>query len=635
MTLNAMQRRDRHHTGELFFAAALFLASAGFVLWQNFHLTVLWDLSYILENATRISLGQRPYRDFPFPYAPLTFFAQAAIIRLFGRVVWHHQLYSAFAGGLGTLLTWSLLRRVFSVSTGPWRWIGLALAAPLVFLGTNSIFPHPFYDSDSTVFILFWLWLWLRCEEREFPRGLSFLCGVLMVVPLFIKQNTGLAFFASAAVCVAWMLLCGIRRAWLLVAGAAVGLAGSVALIQFFFGLGNYLHWTIGFAASRRLPGVATMLGVYQDSSLLWPAASFAAGIILWMGSQRLARSASPDNTESRPHEIKKWIAGSPARWIAAALLLYPFAASVAALFLEDNDSDRIEALLRLWPIVLVTALLFALARIVGDTRHHRAPSVLAVMPFILLGTIHGAFLSQQLWGSTYALWPMFVLLLAGVLAALFGNQASTPSPIDPAPSSFTSAPLAVLTAIIALLLTANGAYYALCHERLDYVALDSTTGNSASESSASGNSDSANSAAKDSAASPDDSLHHSHQPALRGLAMRGPWLGDFDELAGYAARNIPAGDAILEVPGEDLFYFATGRTPQFPVILMDNTVNPYSAAELATLARQKNVRWVIVKRRLQLQEQPISFHAKLIELLSADFHREEQLADYDIYRRR
>jgi hypothetical protein len=187
------------------------------------------------------------------------------------------------------------------------------------------------------------------------------------------------------------------------------------------------------------------------------------------------------------------------------------------------------------------------------------------------------------------------------VLAALFGREEA---------ASNRPAPMTVLTAIIALLLTANGAYYALCHERLDYVALDS-------------------------ASDADDPLHHSHLPALHGLAMRGPWLGDFDELVGYAARNIPTGDAILEIPGEDLFYFATGRTPQFPVILMDNTVNPYSAAELAHLAREKNVRWVIVKRRLQLQEEPIRFRAQLIELLSADFHREEQLADYDIYRRR
>ena len=59
------------------------------------HVTVLWDLSYILENATRISLGQIPYRDFPFPYAPLTFLLQAIIIRLCGRVVLQHYLYAS------------------------------------------------------------------------------------------------------------------------------------------------------------------------------------------------------------------------------------------------------------------------------------------------------------------------------------------------------------------------------------------------------------------------------------------------------------------------------------------------------------------------------------------------------------
>src|SRR5436309_2110793 len=53
---------------------SLFAATAGIVIWQSSRLAVLWDLSYVLENASRISLGDMPYRDFPFPYAPLTFF---------------------------------------------------------------------------------------------------------------------------------------------------------------------------------------------------------------------------------------------------------------------------------------------------------------------------------------------------------------------------------------------------------------------------------------------------------------------------------------------------------------------------------------------------------------------------------
>jgi hypothetical protein len=44
-------------------AAVLFLATAGVILWQNAHVAVLFDLSYILNTAERIALGQTfPWR---------------------------------------------------------------------------------------------------------------------------------------------------------------------------------------------------------------------------------------------------------------------------------------------------------------------------------------------------------------------------------------------------------------------------------------------------------------------------------------------------------------------------------------------------------------------------------------------
>src|ERR1700690_1727161 len=76
-------------------ALFLFFSTAGVVLWQNSRLAILWDLSYVLENSYRISLGDVPYRDFPFPYAPLTFLTQSALIKLSGRVYFHHALYCA------------------------------------------------------------------------------------------------------------------------------------------------------------------------------------------------------------------------------------------------------------------------------------------------------------------------------------------------------------------------------------------------------------------------------------------------------------------------------------------------------------------------------------------------------------
>jgi len=574
MIFETMRCRDRNHKFVgILSALFLFAAPAAFVLWQNMHLTVLWDLSYILENATRISLGQHPYRDFPFPYAPLTFLGQAAIIKVFGRAVFHHYLYAALTAGLGSLLTWRILLRVLEGSRLPVRIVAFLLCMPLIFLGISSIFPHPFYDFDCTLFMLLCVWLLLRLERSNFPPLGTFICGALLAVPLFIKQNTGLAFLAIAAVCIVWLGVSERRAAALLLAGAATGMALALGLIQYTVGLANYLHWTIQFAASRRLPGLATMVGVYRDDALIWPAMAVGVGLAFFL--------------------VPRFTQQLSFRWAGAVLLSLPFLTALAALYFQDNASDRVEALLRLWPVLLVASAVLALWRL------REGATVQSLLPLILIGSIHGAFLSQQLWGSTYALWPLLVILIASMLAGLAPREISGGAegevPVDP---------LKAFAAIACVALLITGGYYALSHERLDYADLAG------------------------------DTLERSHIPALRGLGMRGSWLPDFEELVAYSEREIPRGDAIMEIPGEDLFYFTTGRTPQFPVILMDNTVNPYSAAELANLARQRNVRWLIVKRGLQLQEQPLAFRPQLVELLSRDFSLAESLNDYDIYRR-
>jgi hypothetical protein len=585
----------------------LFFATAAFVLWQNTHLTVLWDLSYILENATRIADGQLPYRDFPFPYAPLTFAVQAAIIRVFGRVIIHHYIYAAGTAALGTVLTWRILLRLLPASRLPVSLTAFLLTIPLIFLGTGSIFPFPFYDSDCTVFVLFCAWLLLRMESQNYSPRASFFTGILLAVPTFIKQNTGLAFLLSTTLCIAWLAL---RRqsslafgkrssAAPLLAGAAFGLAAALAIIHFTVGLANYIHWTIQFAASRRLPALDTMLSTYQDPALRWSFAVIAAGLAIFILASHInASRVIPTSTSALQSLL---------RWLAATLLSLPFLWAVAQLFLQQDDSDRVEALLHLWPLLVVASLVFALWQL------PRAQSIAQLLPLTFLAVIHGAFLSQQLWGSTYALWPLLMVLIASILIAMAPRDvprqpATSAQPQDaksPLPLAAPSiASLVALTAVISSTLLIAGGFYAVSHERLSYVDLLG------------------------------DSLVHSQLPALRGLAMRGSYLPDFEELIDYSNREIPRTDAILMLPGEDLFYFTTGRLPQFPVVMLDNTVNPYSATELAHLARTHNVQWLIIKRNLQLQEEPIAFRPQLIELLSHDFTRIESLNNYDIYRR-
>src|SRR5690349_6952962 len=180
--------------------AFLFFATAGIVVWQNLRLGVLWDLSYILETACRISLGDVPYRDFPLPFAPLTFLVQSALIKLTGRVYFHHVIYAAAAGGAATLLTWRILLHLLDEEVASARLVAFLLSAPLIFLGVYSVFPHPFYDCDCTLAILVAIFLLLRMERKNFPPLRAFLTGAAVVIPIFVKQNAGLAFVTATVI---------------------------------------------------------------------------------------------------------------------------------------------------------------------------------------------------------------------------------------------------------------------------------------------------------------------------------------------------------------------------------------------------------------------------------------------------
>lgn len=553
-------------------AVFLFYGTAAVVLWQNSRLAVLWDLSYILENSWRISLGQLPYRDFPFPYPPLTFLAQSWVIKLTGRVFFHHVLYCAIVGGLGTLLAWRILIQLLRRVVSAYRLAAFFLAAPLMVLGIYCVFPHPFYDPDCTFAILCCVLLLMHLERREFPPMRAFLVGIVCVVPLFVKQNTGLAFLASAALAA---IILAARDAWRqrglpgcawLLAGMAAGLAAAALILHFTVGMKNYWHWTMQFAAARRLPSLAEMFAPYRNPLLLVWFGAFAAGVFL------LAHNRS---------------GGRVVSWLAVSLMAAPFAWAVLYLLVEDDPSERAERLLALWPVVLVVSLALALWGL------WRGLNFARLLPFILIATVQGAFLSQQLWGSTYALWPLLMILLAAVLTELF-----TLAP------ERSSREIEWLAGAMALTIFISGGFYVASHERLNYA--DISTG----------------------------AIARSTLPALAGLSMRGPWIPQFEELVRFTDRDVPRDQGLLMIPGEDLFYYATGRRPRFPVLMFDHTINPYSPEEILEISRRQNICWLVVKKNLQLGSEPVEDKAHLLDLLRGDFVPVQSLANYDIYKK-
>ena len=577
-------------------ALCLFFTTAVVVLWQNSRLAVLWDLSYVLENSYRISLGDIPYRDFPFPYPPLTFLIQAAIIKIAGRIFWHHIAYCASMSGLATLLTWRILLNLLREAVTHARLVAFLLSLPLIVLGIYCVYPHPFYDPDCTFAILLSVFLLQRLERKSTsPR--AFLTGAALVLPLFVKQNTGLAFLVTAAL--AFVALMSIevwrrrsaRKHVLVLGGAIAGLALALLLIQFTAGLKNYWHWTIQFAAARRTPAIAEMLAIYHDKILLLWIVIFAIGTILLWFSRRGNRALA---------------------LLSGLVMSVPFAWPTIYLLRDPDASERADRLLALWPVLLILSFVAAAMAI------RRRTGVSLVLPFILLGAIHGAFMSQQLWGSTYAIWPLFMILVASTIAGLSFVRSLASIRLDaglvPQSIGRTSPPSKRLAdqrswatipmiAVIVLSLLISGGFYDWSHERLDYANLD------------------------------DGELRRSMLPQLKGLSVRGDWIPNFEELVRYTEREIPRDEGILIIPGEDLFYYSTGRRPRFPVSLFDRTVNPYSPDQILKLCRERNIRWLIVKQDLQDEDDAVDQEKdRITEVLEQNFEQAESLKNYEIY---
>ncbi len=335
-----------------------------------------------------------------------------------------------------------------------------------------------------------------------------------------------------------------LERRWRSAAGVVLGVGLLAAMIAAICGLEPYLRWTVRFAAERRLPTMVQQFAIYDDATLWWWLALGVAALFV-----------------------------RRARWLIAI----PWIWSEWRLFVTDDPIEHELNFLRAWPLLIVLALIVA-------------AKTSTTFPLLIVAAIHGAFLSQSTWGSTYGIWPLFVLLLAIVWRELEAPPLSVHSTVP--------------AVVIALVTLHHGWLYVANHERLTYAKVA------------------------------EGEAHRSTLPALRGLVLRGPWLPDFEELVAWTDRNIPRGDAILAMPGEDLFYFATGRRPRIPVLMFDHTVNPYAPREIASLAVARDVRWVIVKKRLQLNGTPMPELGTTLAFLRPGFEVAAELRNYTIYRR-
>ena len=407
-----------------------------------------------------------------------------------------------------------------------------------------------------------------------FPVVRTILLGSLFVLPLFFKQNIGLAFLGSTGMALLFLIASAlwrktsVRSYLLLIAGIAGGSGIAMIVVHNTVGIENYKYWTLTFAALRRTPPMAEMLAIYSG----WP---FIVGCISFLLGAFITRQDA---------RVKKWPAITGVLLMAA-----PFVWPVVYLFLDADPSERGERLTGVWPVVLIS--LFTISYIFV----RQLKGLIGALPFIIIATVNGVFLSQQLWGSTYGIWPLLAIMIGLILILLFDSEERN-----------GGASITVLAAVISLCLLVAGGFYLYSNDRLDYVNFQ------------------------------DGEMAHSKLPQLSGMSMRGDWLPDFDELVEYTDQKIPRDDGILYLPGEDLFYYTTGRHPHFPVLLFDVTNNPYSPPEIRERVIASDIEWIIVKNDTEVEmDKMIDSKSAIFDLLRPDFRPIDSLNNYEIYKRR
>jgi hypothetical protein len=506
---------------------------------------------------------------------------QATLIRVFGFSYGVTAWYCTVVNVVYVVLTYGLVRVLVP------GWCGVALCVPLVWLAPHCIYPHPFYDPDTCLLILLNLNLLQWVATRRVRAVVAFLGGVTTVLPALAKQNVGYPYVVLVVGAVVWWGW--LRERW----------AG-----------GRGVEWS---QEESKEEGTEELDVV----GLRWFGAGVAAGVVgavVWLGltcglwnywrwvfvsaSRRLAR---PTILETYGN-YAPWARGlvlvlgwwlwqqrrnfANLPWVSTAsvtLILGPFVVTSAITWLCEHFFFSLNyPLLSLWvPVMLLTfgAGLWYLPSALFSSR-----LIWTLLPWIAVILTFFSFLSQGYTRSSYGIWACFALMVAYVVSP-FGSDRRQP----------------LVCWGIAIALTLAAFPYVYHNIRLRYVDQRGA------------------------------SLQTVSSGPLRGFTAYSPHLSNFAELLAFVADRIPEAEPVVCVPQEDPFYVMTGRRNPLPMVIFDRTATPFFPEDIVEEAERRQVKWVIVKRVLQMERVLAEEIAGIPEAFSKKYTTVARLSGYDI----
>jgi hypothetical protein len=242
-----------------------------------------------------------------------------------------------------------------------------------------------------------------------------------------------------------------------------------------------------------------------------------------------------------------------------------------------------------LWGLSTIAGSAVAISDVLKADRRFES-----ALPLIAAAVSHGAFASQGVADSSYGVWPFLMIGLTPLADRLLRGVARPFLTVT-----------TLFVAFLSVILLVLGYRHVSLEERLGFVDLSGA-------------------------------VERATLPSVQGLATPGTYVSDFERLIQRTDEWIPQADGVIVVPGEDPFFFATRRRPKLPIVLFDDTAMPFDTAELMRLLDRHNIKWVVVKNRLQLRNRPWrELDSFLANDLPSSYEVVDELPRYTILRRR
>jgi hypothetical protein len=567
------------------FASAWALLSGVVVYIQSFRWVPLGDYANMVEYAYKIFCGALPFRDFMTPYPPGTFYIMSWLMKLFGVSNMVFKIYVVFLQVLIVLLTYAILQKLNRD-----RSLNLILILPLAFVG-HAMFPFPVYDIHAHLFVLVAIGLFIAIMNREIKSSPAlFLYGVLVALPMFFKQNVGVGMIVAAYLGLLILLFMATKP--LRLADFMTVLSGSVLVFAFalFLLYKNDLlvkayHDIFSFPALNRNP----LQSLYEIA-------------LNFLSAKFLVLYASFFLTIVAVNKIKKrkllTISGDA---INLALLVSFFAVPVSlflVMFLKfrlagmaANAFAIVSKVYRyfggLWYLVFLILVVLLLLKI--KRRGIRALDYLDVLSVQIMIISLFQFLAQKLL-SAASIWPLLLILLCYIR-----REVTAAFNFDLLPQIRLF--ILLLVPVCAFWLFASNSAWYQNHLSFNFKPPRSSTEN------------------------------------LKGLACEGDVIPIMDSMFRFVEKEIPFNESIATLPGEDPFYFTSGRKSLMSYLhLIDHTYN-YDAERVWQEMKEKNIGWIIVKTETQVKVYTNT--EALLKHIMNECDLYAQIRGYEIYKRR